>query len=87
MGTQPTIQEQREVIIEWVHRWYADSVKCLNNLCNGTQEALRKRMAKVLLLEKNVISADGILSEQEVTNMYGRLQCLIGLKVDTTIEN
>ncbi len=51
MGTQPTIQQQREVILEWVHRFYAESVKCLNNFCAGKQQCLRDRMAKVRLLE------------------------------------
>lgn len=87
MPTQPTIQEQREVIRQWVDRYYADSVKCLNNLCNGTQKCLRANMAKVYLLLQNIRNAEGILSEQEITNLYGHLQCLIDLKVDTTIEN
>lgn len=81
------IQEQREVIMEWVERFYANSVICLNDLCNGTQNALRKRMAEVNLLQKSIIDAEGILSEQEITNMYGFMQTLINLKVDTTIDN
>lgn len=72
---------------EWVDRFYANSVICLNNLCNGTQNALRKRMADVALLVQSIEDANGILSEQEITNMYGFLQKLINLKVDTTIDN
>lgn len=87
MPTQPTPQEQRAVIMEWVQRYYADSVKCLNNLCNGTQKALRNQMANVALLVQSIEDADGILSEQEITNMYGFLQKMINLKVDTTIDN
>ena len=87
MPTQPSIQDQREVIMEWVERFYANSVICLNDLCSGTQKALRKRMADVYLLQKSIEDADGILSEQEITNMYGFMQTLINLKVDTTIEN
>ncbi|MBP6660081.1 MAG: hypothetical protein KA174_05325 [Chitinophagales bacterium] len=87
MGTQPTIQQQREVILEWVHRFYADSVKCLNNFCAGKQQCLRDRMAKVRLLEISTLQAEGILDEQDVTNLYNRLQCLIDLKIDLTIPN
>ena len=87
MGTQPTIQQQREVILEWVHRFYADSVKCLNNFCAGKQQCLRDRMAKVRLLEMSTLQAEGILDEQDVTNLYNRLQCLIDLKIDLTIPN
>jgi len=87
MGTQPTIQQQREVILEWVHRFYAESVKCLNNFCAGKQQCLRDRMAKVRLLEISTLQAEGILDEQDVTNLYNRLQCLIDLKIDLTIPN
>lgn len=87
MPTQPTIQEQRDVILQWVDRYYADSVICLNNLCAGSQNLLRARMAQVYLLVESIKDSDGILSEQEITNMYGFLQKLINLKVDTTIEN
>ena len=87
MGTQPTIQQQREVILEWVHRFYADSVICLNNFCAGKQQCLRDRMAKVRLLEISTLQAEGILDEQDVTNLYNRLQCLIDLKIDLTIPN
>ena len=87
MGTQPTIQQQREVILEWVHRFYAESVKCLNNFCAGKQQCLRDRMAKVRLLEISTLQAEGILDEQDVTNLYNRLQCLIDLKLDLTIPN
>ena len=87
MGTQPTIQQQREAILEWVHRFYADSVKCLNNFCAGKQQCLRDRMAKVRLLEISTLQAEGILDEQDVTNLYNRLQCLIDLKIDLTIPN
>lgn len=81
------VAEDRAVIMEWVNRFYANSVICLNNLCNGTQNALRKRMADVALLVQSIEDANGILSEQEITNMYGFLQKLINLKVDTTIDN
>lgn len=81
------VAEDRAVIMEWVDRFYANSVICLNNLCNGTQNALRKRMADVALLVQSIEDANGILSEQEITNMYGFLQKLINLKVDTTIDN
>lgn len=87
MPTQPTITEQRAVIMEWTNRYYANSVICLNNLCNGTQKALRENMANVALLVQSIEDADGILTEQQITNMYGFLQKLINLKVDTTIEN
>jgi len=87
MSTQPSIQDQRATIIEWVHRFYAESVKCLNNLCAGEQTALRKKMAKVRLLEVSVLQAEGILDEQDITNLYNRLQCLIDLRVDLTILN
>lgn len=82
-----SVAEDRAVIMEWVDRFYANSVICLNNLCNGTQNALRKRMADVALLVQSIEDANGILSEQEITNMYGFLQKLINLKVDTTIDN
>lgn len=82
-----SVAEDRAVIMEWVNRFYANSVICLNNLCNGTQNALRKRMADVALLVQSIKDANGILSEQEITNMYGFLQKLINLKVDTTIDN
>lgn len=82
-----SVAEDRAVIMEWVNRFYANSVICLNNLCNGTQNALRKRMADVALLAQSIEDANGILSEQEITNMYGFLQKLINLKVDTTIDN
>jgi|UppTromicrDC3114_1034468.scaffolds.fasta_scaffold09639_1 hypothetical protein len=82
-----SVAEDRAVIMEWVNRFYANSVICLNNLCNGTQNALRKRMADVALLVQSIEDANGILSEQEITNMYGFLQKLINLKVDTTIDN
>jgi len=84
---QPTPVEQRAVVMEWVDRYYANSVICLNNLCNGTQNALRANMANVALLVQSIEDADGILTEQEITNMYGFLQKMINLKVDTTIEN
>lgn len=87
MPTQPTIAEQRAVIMEWTNRYYANSVICLNNLCNGTQKVLRENMANVALLVQSIEDADGILTEQQITNMYGFLQKLINLKVDTTIEN
>lgn len=87
MSTQPSIQDQRTVIIEWVHRFYAESVKCLNNLCAGQQQCLRERMAKVRLLEISTLQAEGILDEQDITNLYNRLQCLIDLKIDLTITN
>lgn len=83
----PTIQEQREVIMEWVQRYYANSVICLNNLCAGTQKPLRQQMALVALLVQSINDAEGILEEREITNMYGYLQHLINLKVDTTIQN
>ena len=66
---------------------YADSVKCLNNFCAGKQQCLRDRMAKVRLLEISTLQAEGILDEQDVTNLYNRLQCLIDLKIDLTIPN
>lgn len=87
MPTQPTIQEQREVILQWVDRYYANSVICLNNLCAGSQKLLRAQMAQVYLLVESIEDADGILSEQEITNMYGFLQKLINLKVDLNIDN
>lgn len=86
MGTQPSIQDQREVLLEWVGRFYADSVICLNNFCAGFQQPLRDKMAKVLLLQQSISQSEGILSEQDLTNLYDRLQCLIGLSIDLTIE-
>jgi len=81
------LQAQKVTLLKWVKRYYADSVVCLNDLCNGSQQKLRNNMAKVALLVQSIDDADGILSEQEITDLYGHLQCLIDLKVDITIEN
>jgi hypothetical protein len=87
MSTQPSIADQREVILEWTRRFYADSVICLNDFCAGKQKALRYKMAKVLLLQQSILQAEGLLSELDIINLYNRLQCLIGLSIDLNLPN
>jgi hypothetical protein len=79
----PLTQTDRENIFLWTEEWFANSAVCLNEyLCAGKNSgSLCKKIAQVYLLKKNIMSADGILANEQLNNLYTRLQCLINLSV------
>lgn len=70
-------------IMLWVNEWFADSSKCLNSyLCQGvSSKSLCKKIAQVYILRNNILSAEGILTDEQLNNLYTRIQCLINLSV------
>lgn len=73
----------RTNIMLWVNEWFADSSKCLNDyLCKGiSSKNLCKKIARVYVLRNGILSADGILTDEQLNNLYTRIQCLINLSV------
>lgn len=68
----------RENIILWANEWFANKAICLNDCgCNKSC----KEIAKVYVLQKSILQADGILTDEQLDNLYRRLQCLINLFV------
>lgn len=72
--------EDRQNIILWTNEWFATNAICQNE-CGCNSKQLCRKIAKVYVLQKNILQADGILTDEQLDNLYRRLQCLINLFV------
>ena len=76
-------EDDKTNILLWTNEYFAESAKCLNGyVCQGkSSNGLCKKIAQVYILKNGILSADGIVTEEQLNNLYTRLQCLINLSV------
>lgn len=75
----------RENIIAWAKYYIGNVTKQNNtNLCKGiSTQSCCDRTVKIYMLIDLIECSDNILEENQIDNLYRRLQCLIDLTVSS----